>query len=359
MLAVQPPRAHAPLVLALVIGLGAGLGAGCRGEGLGDEADTTELVAAETGEAEAESGPVCGDGVVEGSESCDLGAENSDQGACTSTCATATCGDGFVQLGVEACDDGNTVDDDGCQSDCSLGTCGDGIVGLGEECDGGVFDTPECDDDCTLPVCGDAHVNAAAGEECDDGDDKDNDYCPGTCKLATCGDGFVWYDHEDCDDANGIDDDVCQNDCDYNYHPLCEGEDYPDLHEWDRAYWDDGLDDELCDQAGVANQSPDWVGPGWYDFDEWDRLATSPSYSGCGGEKGGWLDGYHPSPPDGVVTRTICFGLEDGVNDPDPAVECETSVEVEIVACKHRYLVNLPDAPACNLRYCTNPSDGQ
>lgn len=63
---------------------------------------------------------VCGNGVVEAGEACDLGAENSDTGACTSGCKEAACGDGLVQVGVEACDDGNVVDGDGCNKDCVI-----------------------------------------------------------------------------------------------------------------------------------------------------------------------------------------------------------------------------------------------
>ncbi|PCC74731.1 Myxococcus cysteine-rich repeat-containing protein [Nannocystis exedens] len=56
----------------------------------------------------------CGDGVVEGPEQCDEGADNSDTGACTTLCTTAACGDGFVQAGVEQCDDANFNPADGC-----------------------------------------------------------------------------------------------------------------------------------------------------------------------------------------------------------------------------------------------------
>lgn len=76
----------------------------------------------------------CGDGVVEGAESCDDG--NNDVGdGCSSDClieagyeclpgspsvcgVLSTCGDSLVE-GLEACDDGNTVGGDGCSADCS------------------------------------------------------------------------------------------------------------------------------------------------------------------------------------------------------------------------------------------------
>ena len=57
------------------------------------------------------SGPVCGDGVIEGNEQCDDGAANGTTGSsCTSTCtivqAQPVCGDGHVDPG-EQCDEGS------------------------------------------------------------------------------------------------------------------------------------------------------------------------------------------------------------------------------------------------------------
>ncbi len=78
---------------------------------------------------------VCGDGAVEGLESCDDG--NTDAGdGCDATCATEDgwdcplgaacseiCGDSLI-VGDETCDDGNTVDGDGCSATCSIETDG-------------------------------------------------------------------------------------------------------------------------------------------------------------------------------------------------------------------------------------------
>lgn len=66
---------------------------------------------------------------------------------------------------------------DDCQVDCQL----DGDLDpTTEACDDGA-DSPTCDMDCTPPVCGDAHLNVAAGEECDDGNVDDGDGCSATC----------------------------------------------------------------------------------------------------------------------------------------------------------------------------------
>lgn len=62
---------------------------------------------------------VCGNGVVEGEEACDNGADNSDStpDACRTDCTLPRCGDG-VEDGPEACDDGNLVYGDGCSPGC-------------------------------------------------------------------------------------------------------------------------------------------------------------------------------------------------------------------------------------------------
>lgn len=62
---------------------------------------------------------ICGDGVVEGTEECDDGDENSntEADACRENCQEAECGDGVEDTGEE-CDDGNGVDDDECNNDC-------------------------------------------------------------------------------------------------------------------------------------------------------------------------------------------------------------------------------------------------
>ena len=106
------------------------------------------------------------------------------------------CGDNIVQAGAgEQCDDGNDVDTDSCNNMCqTVQTCGDGMLDPGEACDegmnGGLF-TPsgfssqrECagtSESVPCTFCGDGVVQAANGEECDDGNDIDGDGCDSAC----------------------------------------------------------------------------------------------------------------------------------------------------------------------------------
>lgn len=127
-------------------------------------------------------GPVCGDGVQEGGESCDDGNTNPTD-SCNNACQPIACGDGFTQSGEECDSSGvNTNICDG--SNCTIAYCGDGTTNSarGEACDPG-GETSLCDIDCTIPACGDGRINQAASEECDDGNQVDVDQCGNDCKF--------------------------------------------------------------------------------------------------------------------------------------------------------------------------------
>lgn len=97
--------------------------------------------------------PDCGDGTLQVGEECDYGAENADDGKCTSKCKMATCGDKLVQKDVEACDDGvNDGAYGGCEPDCTAlaGHCGDFTLQEEEECDFADPKTGCLKDTCTL-----------------------------------------------------------------------------------------------------------------------------------------------------------------------------------------------------------------
>lgn len=212
--------------------------------------------------------PYCGDSVVDVAfgETCDLGAANSSTaygpGQCTKTCQPAPfCGDG-IQSGAEACDEGqnnggptshcdincdvkcgngkldpgeqcdlgtakNTGAYGGCKANCSLAPyCGDGVKQATEACDDGKNDGSygTCTSTCKLGAyCGDGMLDAAGGEQCDDGaQNKSNPYGPNTC-VTTCKRGPYCGDHavntafgEKCDDGDMNSDTVpgaCKTDC--------------------------------------------------------------------------------------------------------------------------------------------------
>eukprot|EP00163_Fabomonas_tropica_P001126 TRINITY_DN10858_c0_g1_i1.p1 TRINITY_DN10858_c0_g1~~TRINITY_DN10858_c0_g1_i1.p1 ORF type:complete len:783 (-),score=82.84 TRINITY_DN10858_c0_g1_i1:736-3084(-) len=77
---------------------------------------------------------VCGDGKLDGSESCDDGNDIAGDGCSSSTCTvepgyscsgvpsncSTVCGDGYHSTSTEECDDGNTAPGDGCDMNCAV-----------------------------------------------------------------------------------------------------------------------------------------------------------------------------------------------------------------------------------------------
>ncbi|NVB82617.1 MAG: DUF4215 domain-containing protein [Kofleriaceae bacterium] len=158
-------------------------------------------------------GPRCGDGTMNGPEQCDDGnASNTD--SCLNTCQNPTCGDGFVRAGVEQCDDSNSSNTDACLDTCMTATCGDGFVRAGVEAcdDGNQSNSDACLSSCVVATCGDGFTQTGV-EQCDDGNMSNTDACLNVCHTATCGDGFQQTGVEGCDDGNMVDTDMCSNLC--------------------------------------------------------------------------------------------------------------------------------------------------
>ena len=167
--------------------------------------------------------PICGDGLVVGGESCDDGNNRNDDD-CPTTCQPASCGDGFVHTrgtapfeqceppssgncdatchflpfcgdGIvqpgEECDDGNNRNDDACVLGCKNAFCGDGYLERGvEQCE--PPNTATCDAVChTIQVPRCGNRVVDPGEQCDDGNTSNQDDCLNNCQTPTCGDGFV------------------------------------------------------------------------------------------------------------------------------------------------------------------------
>jgi len=217
----------------------------------------------------------CGDGVVEGIETCDDGATDNKDGcssicqiepgwvctgqpsvcklvngqACTasdqcasgvcdllgsSTCEPAdTCGNGALESG-ESCDDGNVVDGDGCNATCLKE---DGVAcSASGECVG--VCNPATSQCAPANTCGNGTLES--GEGCDDGGLATGDGCNASCLLEdgqgcsaspqcastvcdllgsstcepanTCGNGKL-ESGETCDDGNIVDGDGCSSGC--------------------------------------------------------------------------------------------------------------------------------------------------
>ena len=153
----------------------------------------------------------CGNGIVDNDdvsgvhEACDLGANNSDTGACLESCQLASCGDGRIQAGVEECDAGDGNSDHGdCTSRCRLHVCGDGLIDSDgadpEQCDDGIANTEDalcpygqtcaarCDTQChtlvtVTPACGDGIINGP--ELCDDHNTDACGSCSAGCSQVT------------------------------------------------------------------------------------------------------------------------------------------------------------------------------
>ena len=212
-------------------------------------------IQAEDVEIEVVVPAICGNGVIEGAESCDtneFGAETcATQGfagggnlSCTGACTINTnnceegggggaapppppppppqpvCGNGQIEQG-EQCDAGNIQNGDGCSAVCQIeaedaAVCGNAIIEGQEQCDDGNNQNGDgCSANCAIenPVCGNARVEQ--GEQCDDGNNQNGDGCSAACVIEVnpvCGNGQV-EDGEQCDDGNQAAGDGCSALC--------------------------------------------------------------------------------------------------------------------------------------------------
>jgi cysteine-rich repeat protein len=189
---------------------------------------------------------VCGNEIIEGTETCDDGNTDSGDG-CSATCTVETdwscvdepsvcnpiippvlCGNGVINSG-ETCDDGNTDSGDGCSATCTV------------ETDWSCVDEPSVCNPIIPPVlCGNGVINS--GETCDDGNTDSGDGCSATCTVETdwscvdepsvcnpiippvlCGNG-VRETGEDCDDGDTDNGDGCSQTCSVEVGYSCIGE---------------------------------------------------------------------------------------------------------------------------------------
>jgi hypothetical protein len=104
----------------------------------------------------------------------------------------------------------------------------------------------------------------------------------------------------------------------------------------------------LTSYTGVAAEDcDDSMGGQWYRFvGSGTRIPeTAPTTYRCGTDAPGWLSGGHPALGDGIASRTVNFHWN---NNPS-----NWSAQVSVINCGDYFVYNLPDVPACDLRYCT------
>lgn len=131
-----------------------------------------------------EEGPLCGNGVVDAGEDCDIGVDGERAGvSCTYSC---------LRPGVDPAERANA---DGTITLVPGGTCGDGNVdvGLGEECDPGAQNLPSA-------TCSVRCLNAGSSQE----------ESEGALDVAICGSGEV-TGGEECDIALTLEDIAAHN----------------------------------------------------------------------------------------------------------------------------------------------------
>jgi cysteine-rich repeat protein len=197
--------------------------------------------------------------------------------------------------------------------------CGNAVVETGEECDdGNARDDDACTNACKTARCGDGVLYAQA-ELCDDGNERDGDGCTRFCGPETCGDGIV-QGKELCDDGNVDPRDGCLPSC---LPPFCG----------------DGVISatEECDEGGANRDQPAFLlsqpnEPERAVFPVVTRQVVRDyyAYSSASGHTGlerpeesrAWL---HAGAPTGALSLIVSHGVDENGsrNQPDGRVEMD------------------------------------
>lgn len=271
------------LLLCLLVVCVAALASACVGD---EDSDLTDVAMDSDQAMDVPPDDTDGDQEVVEPEECEGQPDGMACGAATGLiclgedCVASTCGDGYVdESRAEECDDGNQVPGDGCDPSLCVLSCtesrpcdDDGNACNGEpECnlglnicvpgtalaEGSACTTAQDEDGtcvgqgenaiCRNADCGNGTVDAASGEECDDGNAAAGDGCSPACLFECTEDRPC----EDGDVCNGIlECDLTTNICNEVEAPL----DCDDM---------DACTDDLCDPVnGCANPLIDGDGDG-------------------------------------------------------------------------------------------------
>ena len=118
-------------------------------------------------------------------------------------------------------------------------------------------------------------------------------------------------------------------------------------------------DKAFCDKETVVLTgrpvSNDWVGASWYRIEggagtqlneqgyDWGGVGNANN-GRCGTHYGSHMIGGHPTFSEGIVNRSICFGLS-----------CSNSQDhtIEVTNCNGFFVYKLVGCTTCSFRYCT------
>ena len=96
-----------------------------------------------------------------------------------------------------------------------------------------------------------------------------------------------------------------------------------------------------CDQKDFSK--------GWYRFSGQAGSAMPTKCVAkhhCGTHAPGWMQGAHPTPAQGIVTRKVCYHWSKSC--------CHWSNNIRVRNCGGFYVYELDKTPVCHLRYCGN-----
>ncbi|KAH7327291.1 hypothetical protein BKA65DRAFT_65165 [Rhexocercosporidium sp. MPI-PUGE-AT-0058] len=290
--------------------------------------------------------PVCGDGKVEGTESCDLGSENGKwNSGCSSTCTcTPVCGNG-IKEGDEACDLGadNGKYNSGCSATCEITPiCGNGIKEHGEECDAGNKNgayNSGCSTECNVcGYCGDGIVDEEAGETCDLGylvNGTPGANCSATCTAELCkyecSNGIV-EPGEECDDGvNNGPTGRCSYNCTWNKCSCGNGiTEYPE--ECDdgelNGTWGSHCNTNCTLKEPCGNPNPPRCGNGVVEFPEVcdDGYLNGGEYSNCTTDCQ-WCNKEPARCGDGHIDYELGETCDDGLDNGTPQSSCTSTCQ--------------------------------